>query len=431
MTERPQSSRAFAAAQRVLPGGVNSPVRAFKAVGGEPPVIRSGAGPYLTDVDGNRYIDYVCAYGPLILGHAPDVVVRALQDAAARGTAYGAPTEIETTLATRIVDAIPSVEMVRFVNSGTEATMTAVRLARGVSGRTKVLKFAGCYHGHHDGLLARAGSGIATLALPDTAGVPPAYAAETIVAPYNDFEALQTVIDQHGAELAAIIVEPVAGNMGVVPPAPGYLRALRNAATAAGALLIFDEVITGFRVHHGGAQSLYAVQPDLTCLGKIIGGGLPVGAVAGPQSIMEQLAPTGPVYQAGTLSGNPLAMAAGLATLEVLADPSIYETLERRGARLAEGLTAAAQEAGVAYTVQRVGSILTGFFNPDAATNYDAAATSDTAAYRRFFHAALDAGVNLAPSQFEAMFVSTAHDDAVIEATIEAALGAFRRAAQA
>ena len=394
-------------------------------------MIRSGAGPYLTDIDGNRYIDYVCAYGPLILGHAPDAVVRALQDAATRGTAYGAPTEIETALATKIVDAIPSVEMVRFVNSGTEATMTAVRLARGVSGRTKVLKFAGCYHGHHDGLLARSGSGIATLALPDTAGVPPAYAAETIVAPYNDFQALQSVTDQHGTKLAAIIVEPIAANMGVVPPAPGYLRALRNAATAAGALLIFDEVITGFRVRHGGAQSLYAVQPDLTCLGKIVGGGLPVGAVAGSRSIMEQLAPAGPVYQAGTLSGNPLAMAAGLATLETLADPSIYDTLERRGARLAEGLTAAAQKAGVPYTVQRVGSILTGFFNPDPATNYDAAAASDTAAYRRFFHAALDAGVNLAPSQFEAMFVSTAHDDAVIEATIAAAAAAFRAAAQA
>lgn len=425
MTEPNGSARAFAAARRVLPGGVNSPVRAFNAVGGDPPVIARGEGPYLFDVDGKRYIDYVCAYGPLILGHAPAVVVDALQGAIANGTAYGAPTELETALAERVVDAVPSIDLVRFVSSGTEATMTALRLARGYTGRQKILKFAGCYHGHSDGLLAKAGSGIATLALPDTAGVPPAYAAETLVAPYNDLEAVGSVIERYGDDLAAIIVEPIAANMGVVQPVDGYLQGLREMATQSGAVLIFDEVITGFRVHRGGAQALFGVTPDLTCLGKIIGGGLPVGALGGSAAIMEYLAPLGPVYQAGTLSGNPLAMTAGIATLDALADGTVYDTLEARAVRLADGLTQAAAQREVDYSVSRVGSILTGFFRATTPTAYDAAASSDTDAFRRFFHASLQGGINLAPSQFEAMFVSLAHSDAVIDETLVAAGKAF------
>ena len=427
----PRSQAAFADACTILPGGVSSPVRAFKAVGGEPPVIDRGAGPYMIDLDGKRYIDYVCAYGPLILGHAPTVVVEAITQAAVRGTAYGAPTELETHLGHRIARAVPSIERVRFVSSGTEATMTAIRLARGITGRAKVLKFAGCYHGHSDGLLAKAGSGIATLALPDTAGVPAGYTAETVVVPYNDLAAVQAAVQHHRADLAAIIVEPVAANMGVVPPADGFLQGLRDAASEAGALLIFDEVISGFRVGLAGAQGRYNVQPDITCLGKVIGGGLPVGALGGSAAIMNQLAPLGPVYQAGTLSGNPLAMAAGIATLDALAADGVYDTLEARAARLADGLSAAAADAGVAYAVSRVGSILTGFFRASAPTNYDEATECDRVAYARFFHASLAAGVNLAPSQFEAMFVSLAHDDAVIDRTIETARAGFARSAPA
>ncbi|HJN92625.1 MAG TPA: glutamate-1-semialdehyde 2,1-aminomutase [Dehalococcoidia bacterium] len=427
MTTRPQSARAFADAQRVLPGGVDSPVRAFKAVGGEPPVIASAEGAYLTDVDGNRYVDYVCAYGPLILGHAPGRVVRALEEAARRGTAFGAPTEQETALAERVIAAVPSIEKVRFVNSGTEATMTAIRLARGYTGRNKVLKFAGCYHGHSDGLLAKAGSGVATLALPDTAGVPPAYAAETLVVPFNDLEAVRAVIDRYGDDLAAVIVEPIAANMGVVLPADGYLQGLRDLTRDSGSVLIFDEVISGFRVHRGGAQALFGVTPDLTCLGKIIGGGLPVGALGGDAEIMDHLAPTGPVYQAGTLSGNPLAMSAGIETLDAIAEEGFYDRLDAQAARLADGLTQAARQAEVDCTVTRIGSILTGFFQDQTPTNYDAAAASDTEAYARYFHAMLDGGVNLAPAQFEAMFVSAAHDDPVIDATVAAAERAFQQ----
>ena len=412
---RPRSASAFEAAQRVLPGGVDSPARAFKSVGGIPPVIASGDGAYLTDIDGNRYIDFVCAYGPLILGHAHPTVTEAIREAAGAGTAYGAPTEAETALAERVVKAVPSAELVRFVNSGTEATMTAIRLARGITGRSKLLKFDGHYHGHSDGLLAKAGSGVATLALPDAAGVPPAYAAETIVIPFNDLDAVRVAVERHGEDLAAIIVEPIAANMGVVQPGDGYLGGLREVCDSSGALLIFDEVITGFRVHRGGAQALYGVQPDLTTLGKVIGGGMPVGAIAGPERHMSYLAPLGPVYQAGTLSGNPLAMAAGIATLDALAEPGVYQQLESNAARLADGLAGLAAEAEVTYSVSRVGSILTGFFREQPPADYAAAAAADADAFRRFFHAALAACVNIAPSPFEAMFVSLAHNEAVID----------------
>ena len=426
MSDGAQSALAFHAAQRVLPGGVNSPVRAFQAVGGEPHFITRGEGAYVVDADGRRLIDYVCAFGPLILGHAHPDVVQALQDTAARGAAFGAPTELETALAERVVAALPSAEQVRFVNSGTEATMTAIRLARGITNRNKVLKFDGCYHGHADGLLARAGSGIATLSLPDSAGVPPAYAAETLIAPYNDLDAVTALAHEHAVDLAAIIVEPVAANMGVVPPRDGFLAGLRDVAASAGALLIFDEVITGFRVHPGGAQTLYGVHPDLTCLGKVVGGGLPVGAVAGSRAFMEQLAPLGPVYQAGTLSGNPLTMAAGVATLDALAAEGAYDALEQRAAQLAQGLEEAARAAGVPYGVNRVGSLLTGFFTDVAPHDYPSAARSDTQAFTHFFQAMLAEGVQLAPSKFEAMFISLAHGPAEIDATLQAAKAAMR-----
>ena len=352
-------------------------------------------------------------------------MIEAIQEVATSGTAYGAPTELETRLAKRIIEAVPSIEMVRFVNSGTEATMTAIRLARGITGRQKVLKFSGGYHGHSDGLLAKAGSGIATLALPDSKGVPPAYAAQTLVTPYNDLDALNSVLELHAEDLAAIIVEPIAANMGVIEPSRTFLPNLRKAASETGALLIFDEIITGFRVHYGGAQTLLNVKPDLTCLGKIIGGGLPVGAIGASKIIMEQLAPLGPVYQAGTLSGNPLAMAAGIATLDTLGNPGTYEQLERAGNRLAIGLSQAAQEAEIDYSVTRIGSALTGFFRKTPPSHFDDAVDCNLESFSRFFHAGLENGLNLAPSQFEAMFVSLSHDDEIIDATIDIAQQGF------
>ena len=424
-----RSERAFAEAQRYMPGGVNSPVRAFRAVGGTPPFIERGQGARLTDVDGNVYIDYVCSWGPLIAGHAHPAVTARLHEAVDRGTSYGAPTEAETELARLVVEMVPSIEMGRFVNSGTEGTMSALRLARGATGRDKIVKFAGCYHGHADALLSTAGSGVLTLGIPSGPGVTAGTGADTISLPYNDLDAVRAAFAESGDQIAAVIVEPVAGNMGVIPPAEGFLEGLREITREHGALLIFDEVITGFRVAPGGAQERYGVLPDLTCLGKIIGGGLPVGAYGGRRDLMEQMAPLGPVYQAGTLSGNPLAMAAGIATLELLREPGMYERLEALGAQLAEGMTRAAEAAGVPLTVNRVGSMLTGFFTEGPVTDYASATAADTTRYARFHQAMLARGVYLAPSQFEAAFVSLAHTAEDLEQTAEAAMAAMREAA--
>ncbi len=423
-----RSRAVFAAAQHYLPGGVNSPVRSFKAVGGDPVVVAEASGTRLTDVDGNSYIDYCGSWGPLILGHADPAVVAVVSAAAARGTTYGAATEAEVALARLVCESVPSIEMVRFVSSGTEATMSALRLARAYTGRSKIVKFEGGYHGHADGLLVQAGSGVATLALPDSAGVPAAYAAETLLCPYNDMAAIAALFEQRGAEIAAVIVEPVAANMGVVPPAAGFLERLRELSSAAGALLIFDEVITGFRVGLGGYQALAGVTPDLTCLGKVIGGGLPVGAYGGRREVMALVAPLGPVYQAGTLSGNPLAMAAGLATLAAIARPGFFEALEVKAARLAAGLSEAAAQQGLSLQLNRVGSLMTAFFTDAPVTDYASARRADGGRYARFFHALLDAGVYFPPSQFEAAFVSAAHTEAEIDATLAAANGAFAAA---
>lgn len=416
-----QSQRLFKRAQKVIPGGVNSPVRAFRAVGREPLFIRSAAGAKITDADGNTYIDYVGSWGPMILGHAQHEVIEAIREAAERGTSYGAPTELEIELASQIIDAFPSIERVRLTSSGTEAAMSAIRVARGFTGCDRIVKFEGCYHGHSDGLLVKAGSGLATFGTPDSAGVPADIARNTIVVPFNDVAALENVFEDQGKEIACVIIEPVAGNMGCVPPNPGYLQAVREVTSRHGALLIFDEVITGFRVAYGGAQELYLVKPDLTCLGKIIGGGLPVGAFGGRADVMERLAPVGPVYQAGTLSGNPLAVTAGLAIIKHLRKSPPYAELERLGAKLELGLRDAAAEAGVSSTINRVGSMLTAFFVEGPVIDWPTAKASDTVRYGRYFRAMLDEGVYLAPSQFECAFVSLAHADELIEQTIEAA----------
>jgi glutamate-1-semialdehyde 2,1-aminomutase len=405
---------------------VNSPVRAFRSVGGEPFFVARAEGARIWDVDGRSYLDFLGSWGPLILGHAPRQVVEALSEAACRGTSYGAPTPQEVELAQLLTQALPSMEMVRLVSSGTEATMSAIRLARGATGRQKIVKFEGCYHGHADSLLVKAGSGGATFGIPDSLGVPASLALLTITLPFNDLEALARAVEAEGQEVAAVIVEPVAGNMGVVPPAPGFLRGLRELTRRYGVLLIFDEVITGFRVAYGGAQSLYGVRPDLTCLGKIIGGGLPVGAYGGRRDLMEQVAPLGGVYQAGTLSGNPLAVAAGLATLAVLSDSGVYARLEALGQQLQEGLESAALEAGVPLTVNRVGSMLTAFFTGESVTDFASAKRSDTQRYAKFFHGMLERGVFIAASQYEAAFVSLAHTGADLEAATEAARQALR-----
>jgi glutamate-1-semialdehyde 2,1-aminomutase len=415
------SEALFTRAQRVIPGGVDSPVRAYRSVGGTPPFLTRADGAFVYDADGNRYIDYVGSWGPMILGHNPPAVRARLAEALEHGTSFGAPTELEVRLAEAVTAAVPSVEMVRFVNSGTEATMSALRLARGYTGRDLILKFEGCYHGHADALLVKAGSGAATLGVPDSAGVPADIARHTLTAPYNDLEATGALMAAHGDRVAAVIVEPVAGNMGLVRPRDGFLEGLRALCDEHGTVLIFDEVMTGFRVAYGGYQAICGVTPDLTTLGKVIGGGLPVGAFGGRAEVMERVAPLGPVYQAGTLSGNPLAMTAGLATLEALAEPGVYERLEASGARLAKGLREAAEAAGVPVSLDRQGSMGCMYFQAGPVTDYAGAAASDLERFSRYFHAMLARGIYLAPSQFEAGFVSLAHTDAEIDATVAAA----------
>lgn len=422
-----RSSAAFQEAKKIIPGGVNSPVRAFKSVGLTPLFMEKGSGSHVTDIDGNTFIDYVGSWGPLIVGHAHPVVLEAIKSTAEKGTSFGAPTLLETEMAKLVIERVPSIDMVRMVNSGTEATMSALRLARGFTKRDKIVKFEGSYHGHADALLIKAGSGVATLGLPDSPGVPNSVASNTITVPYNDLASVKLVFEKFGEEIAALIVEPIAGNMGVVPPAEGFLQGLRSITQQYGSLLIFDEVMTGFRVHKHCAQGLYGITPDLTCLGKVIGGGLPVGAYGGRLDIMEQIAPAGPIYQAGTLSGNPLAMAAGFATLSLLGEPNAYEELERKSAMLEAGFARNAAEIGVASTINRVGSMICPFFTEQAVTNYDTAKTSDLAKFNAYFGHMLDLGVSVAPSQFEGMFVSTVHSDEDIAATIDAHREALKR----
>jgi len=419
-TNSDRSSELFERAVKLIPGGVNSPVRAFRGVGGTPRFITSAKGATISDVDGKSYIDYVGSWGPMILGHADEEVLDAIRGALSRGTSYGAPTELELEMAEEIIDAVPSIEMVRMVNSGTEATMSAIRLARGVTGRTKLIKFEGCYHGHGDSLLVKAGSGVATLGLPDSPGVPAAVAQSTITVPFNNVYALEQTFAEH-TDIAAVIIEPVVGNMGCVKPNAGYLQSVRELTQRHGALLIFDEVMTGFRLARGGAQELFGVNPDITTLGKIIGGGLPVGAYGGSVDIMNHIAPAGPIYQAGTLSGNPLAMTAGLATLRRLRDKTIYERLEGAGERLCTGLRTAAEEAGIGTTTNRVGSMWTTFFTNQPVTDWESASRSNRETFGKFFHGMLENGVYLAPSQFEAGFISIQHNDELIDTTIEAA----------
>lgn len=421
-----ESERLFSKAIELMPGGVNSPVRAFKGVGGTPLFIKSAKGARITDVDDREYIDYVGSWGPMILGHADPETIAAIQEVAANGTSFGAPNELEIQLAEEIIDAVPSIEMVRMVSSGTEATMSAIRLARGVTGRSKLIKFEGCYHGHADSLLVKAGSGVATLGLPDSPGVPPSFAENTITLPFNNPAAIEQAFAEH-AEIAAVIIEPVVGNMGCVPPALGFLETVREVTRKHGALLIFDEVMTGFRVARGGAQQLFGITPDITTLGKIIGGGLPVGAYGGSRELMNHIAPAGSIYQAGTLSGNPLSMMAGIVTLRRLRDESIYEQLDRKTSRLCDALATISENNGIPTVTNRVGSMWTSFFASEKVTDWESANKSDRARYAKFFHAMLNEGVYLAPSQFEAAFVSIAHDDETIDQTLLAATNAFQR----
>ncbi|MCM3785808.1 glutamate-1-semialdehyde 2,1-aminomutase [Neobacillus mesonae] len=420
-----QSRTAFEEAKQYMPGGVNSPVRAFKSVGLTPVYADHGIGSRIYDIDGNSFIDYVASWGPLIMGHAHPEVISAIQETAAKGTSFGAPTLIETEMAKLVCERVPSIDIVRMVNSGTEATMSAIRLARGATGRSKILKFEGSYHGHADSLLIKAGSGVATLGLPDSPGVPEGVAVNTITVPYNDLESVRVAFEKFGEQIAAIIVEPVAGNMGVVPPAPGFLEGLRQVTNDYGSLLIFDEVMTGFRVGLHSAQGRFGVTPDLTCLGKVIGGGLPVGAYGGRRDLMEQVAPVGPIYQAGTLSGNPLAMAAGYTTLKLL-DEEVYARLEELGARLAAGFEKNAKELGIPVTVNRVGSMVCPFFTDQAVTNYDVAKSSNLDHFRAYFGHMLQEGISVAPSQFEGMFISGVHSVQDIDDTIEANYNALK-----
>ncbi|EAX48367.1 glutamate-1-semialdehyde-2,1-aminomutase [Thermosinus carboxydivorans Nor1] len=423
-----KSAQAFAEAKAYIPGGVNSPVRSFRGVGGTPPFIARAAGSRLYDIDGNEYIDYVGSWGPMILGHAHPAVTEALRDALMRGTSYGAPTLLETELAKMIQQAVPSMELVRMVNSGTEATMSALRLARAYTKRNKIVKFAGCYHGHHDSLLVKAGSGATTLGVPDSPGVPESIAGNTITVAYNDIDGLEQVFRQAGEDIAAVIIEPVPGNMGLILPRDGYLAAVRRITQEYGALLIFDEVMSGFRVAYGGAQAYYGIKPDLTTLGKVIGGGLPVGAYGGRRDIMELIAPAGPVYQAGTLSGNPLAMTAGLTTLKILAEtPDMYQKLTEKTQTLCAGLKAQAEKFGFNLQFHQIGSMFGLFFSDKPVYDYDSAKQSDVGAFNTFFHAMLEQGVYLAPSQFEAAFMSAAHSDDDIAATIGASARAFAK----
>ena len=417
-----QSEQLFARAQHTIPGGVNSPVRAFKGVGGSPLFIERGEGAYLYDADGKRYIDYVGSWGPMILGHADSKVQEAIIDQVRGGTGFGAPTAVETIMAEKLCELVPSLDMVRMVNSGTEATMSAIRLARGYTGRDKIVKFEGCYHGHVDALLVKAGSGALTLGVPTSPGVPASVTADTLTLPYNDLKAAQDLFAQLGNEVAAVIVEPVAGNMNCIPPVPGFLEGLRQLCTDHGSVLIFDEVMTGFRVALGGAQGHFGITPDLTTLGKVIGGGLPVGAFGGKREIMEQIAPLGPVYQAGTLSGNPLAMRAGLATLEGISKPGFFDRLTARTEQLKEGLRSAGREAGIPIVTQGIGGMFGLFFSSEnTITHFSQATQCDQARFKAFYHGMLEAGVYLAPSAFEAGFVSIAHSENDIEETIKAA----------
>lgn len=415
-----RSETLFQEARKLIPGGVNSPVRAFQSVGGTPVFIERAEGSRIYDVEGKAYIDYVGSWGPMILGHAHPDVIAALIRALSRGTSFGAPTELEIDLARRVVEAVPSIEMVRMVNSGTEATMSAIRLARGHTERDKIIKFEGCYHGHADGLLVKAGSGAATLGVPTSPGVPADYARNTITAPFNNLDAVQEIVSSEGGQIACIIVEPLPGNMGVIPPKKGFLEGLRKITRDHGIVLIFDEVMSGFRVAYGGAQERYGVRPDLTTLGKVIGGGLPVGAYGGTREIMEKVSPAGPVYQAGTLSGNPLAMTAGIETLKILSRPGTYDILEKKTEKLCGGIQDAFDEAGVPAFHTRVGAMFCTFFNAEEVTDYAGASRSDTRLFGKYFHRMLDQGVNLAPSQFEAAFMSLAHTDEDIEKTVDA-----------